>query len=678
MSWGRLRVPACGAPAVDGFFDLAQLRHQCMQATISQLVTEYQSHSGAVNTSTSPKVQYAYSDGSANHVRRTSLTYPSTKVVTYDYGTSNGGDDLLSRVAALKESTTTLVEYSYLGLSSFVRANYSSQPGVELTYIKQGSEGTGDAGDQYTGLDCFGRVYDQRWLVTSSGTAVDRFQYGFDRNSNRVFRDNLVASSGQDEYYSYDNLNQLSVLKRGDLNAGRTDISGTPVWQENFTFDPTGNWHGSSGGYVTRTSGVIDLDQNRSNNPVNEITGFTTTTGTGWATPGYNAVGNMTTMPQPASLANGYTAQYDAWNRLVELKNGTTTVATYRYDGATRRVTKLVGSNTTHFYYSDQWQILEERLNTGSSADRQFVWGQRYIDDLVLRDQSTTRHYVLNDLVNVTSIINTSGTVQERYGYNAFGTSRVMNASFVVQSSSSYNWETRFAAYRWDSESGLYQVRYRYYHPLLGTWINRDPIEQADGLNIYAMVGNSPLNRWDFFGLAGFGELRLAEAGYCCVNGKAISHSAKETIKLCFRAADIIGAGLVDQVFGKRHCWVRTSDTETGQGVRGGGVPGQPGSGSSYLGVPTQLNDHTGQSATWNAICVDVEVNKCCIEQKIAKGKDTGRWFPLVNDCNTVMEDAVKNCGGSWEKAYGEYLSKNQALQTYLGGLRNWSRSFHP
>jgi len=230
----------------------------------------------------------------------------------------------------------------------------SSQPGVELTYIKQGAEGTGDAGDQYTGLDRFGRVYDQRWLVTSSGTAVDRFQYGFDRNSNRVFRDNLVASSGQDEYYSYDNLNQLTVLKRGDLNAGRTDISGTPVWQENFTFDPTGNWHGSSSGYVTRTSGVIDLDQNRSNNPVNEITGFTTTTGTGWATPAYNAVGNMTTMPQPASLANGYTAQYDAWNRLVELKNGTTTVATYRYDGATRRVTKWVGSNTTHFYYSDR------------------------------------------------------------------------------------------------------------------------------------------------------------------------------------------------------------------------------------------------------------------------------------------------------------------------------------
>jgi hypothetical protein len=78
--------------------------------------------------------------------------------------------------------------------------------------------------------------------------------------------------------------------------------------------------------------------------------------------PAYTAVGNLTTMPQSASLANGYTAQYDAWNRRVELKYGTTTVATYRYDGATRRVTKWVGSNTTNFHYSDRWQILEERL----------------------------------------------------------------------------------------------------------------------------------------------------------------------------------------------------------------------------------------------------------------------------------------------------------------------------
>jgi RHS repeat-associated protein len=111
----------------------------------------------------------------------------------------------------------------------------------------------------------------------------------------------------------------------------------------------------------------------------------------------------------------------------------------------------------------------------------------------------------------VTSIINTSGTVQERYGYNAFGTSRVMNASFVVQSSSSYNWETRFAAYRWDSESGLYQVRYRYYHPLLGTWINRDPLGERFDRNLYQCNYNNPIRIVDPTGLWGiqFGDFNI-------------------------------------------------------------------------------------------------------------------------------------------------------------------------
>jgi hypothetical protein len=58
------------------------------------------------------------------------------------------------------------VSYSYLGLSTVVIENYP-QPGVELTYVKQSGESNGDAGDQYAGLDRFGRVVDQRWIVTS-------------------------------------------------------------------------------------------------------------------------------------------------------------------------------------------------------------------------------------------------------------------------------------------------------------------------------------------------------------------------------------------------------------------------------------------------------------------------------------------------------------------------------
>ena len=43
-----------------------------------------------------------------------------------------------------------------------------------LTYIKQDAEPVGDGGDQYTGWDRFSRVIDQRWIKTSTGTALER------------------------------------------------------------------------------------------------------------------------------------------------------------------------------------------------------------------------------------------------------------------------------------------------------------------------------------------------------------------------------------------------------------------------------------------------------------------------------------------------------------------------
>lgn len=60
-----------------------------------------------------------------------------------------------------------------------------SQPNVDLSYVKRSGESVADAGDQYTGLDRFGRVVDQRWLNPSTGTATDRFQYGYDLVGNR-------------------------------------------------------------------------------------------------------------------------------------------------------------------------------------------------------------------------------------------------------------------------------------------------------------------------------------------------------------------------------------------------------------------------------------------------------------------------------------------------------------
>src|SRR5882672_3422070 len=119
---------------------------------LGQLTVEYQEHSGVVNTSTSAKVQYAWSEmpSGADHSRLTSITYPDGYVLTYNY--ASGLDSSISRLSSLSDSTGTLESYSYLGLGTVVIRSHP-QPGIDLTYVKQAGESNGDAGDQYIGLD---------------------------------------------------------------------------------------------------------------------------------------------------------------------------------------------------------------------------------------------------------------------------------------------------------------------------------------------------------------------------------------------------------------------------------------------------------------------------------------------------------------------------------------------
>jgi uncharacterized protein RhaS with RHS repeats len=48
----------------------------------------------------------------------------------------------------------------------------------------------------------------------------------------------------------------------------------------------------------------------------------------------------------------------------------------------------------------------------------------------------------------------------------------------------------------------LHDYGYRFYSPVLGRWLNRDPIGEADDMNLYAFVANSPTNYADTNGLA--------------------------------------------------------------------------------------------------------------------------------------------------------------------------------
>ena len=169
-------------------------------------------------------------------------------------------------------------------------------------------------------------MVDQRWINTSTGTATDRFQYGYDQDGNVLYKNNLVNSSFSELYHAngssngYDNLNQLTAFARGTLN-GTNDTISSPSTSETWSMDAPGNFTSAAG--TTET-----------NNKQNEATAF------GSATLAYDGNGNLTTDQ------NGNTLVYDAWNRLVAYKSGGTTLETLSYDGLGRRIVENSGTAT--------------------------------------------------------------------------------------------------------------------------------------------------------------------------------------------------------------------------------------------------------------------------------------------------------------------------------------------
>jgi RHS repeat-associated protein len=343
-----------------------------------------------------------------------------------------------------------------------------------------------------------------------------RLEYGYDRNSNRLWRENPVAagfSSPQDQLYAYDPINRLTDMQRGTLNGAHTAVSPL-TFEQQWGLDAVGNWgtfdQDSSGG------GSFDLQQARSHNKVNEITDITESAGPSWTTPGYDAAGNTNDFPQPNVPTSRYEAVYDAWNRLVKLTDPSTgdTVVEYQYDGLNRRTVKTpyvsnVVQPPEHQYYTANWQLIETRRGSSTDAEKQYVWGIRYIDDLVLRDRDTTgngtldeRLYALQDAnYNVCAVTNETGAVDERYEYDAYGAISFYSDDYTSRSSSSYDWDITYAGYRYDADTGLYLVRNRIYHPTLGRWVQRDPLGYVDGMSLYEYLAGAPLSWLDPLGL---------------------------------------------------------------------------------------------------------------------------------------------------------------------------------
>jgi RHS repeat-associated protein len=480
--------------------------------------------------------QYEYdtqklADG--NRSRLDDLLYPTDPggsatrtALAMNYGVSTDLDSMIHRPRGFGweyATTDRSLRQDYVGLSLAVRKDMNLEggsvpiPEIRLDRFSDPDNGARTSGT-YHALDRFGRVKGQLWVwpediddppagenfewVATSRPAIVDLRYSYDMSSNVLDRldrraGGRVGLTAPDELYSYDGLDRLSQADRGkrDVSTGvwasqGVSNAGTPSQQ--WALDPVGNWQRT----LTDTSGNgsftanSDFTDRRNANAVNEIKGgafdqqvesstITTPLDLDYT---YDPAGNMTgrdkLVPGSPATAAGWTYVYDAWNRLVTVKDGADDVrAHYAYNGLHQRTARIADSDPSDvdafvdeanlYYYDAGWRLLEEQVDDAlfeSSEDQPSesdpfaslepidsvavfvadrithrIWGMEYIDELLftMTDDSdgvsggpegdfTTGdpdgfYAVVDRLYSVVALLDEQADLLERVRYSAYG-----------------------------------------------------------------------------------------------------------------------------------------------------------------------------------------------------------------------------------------------------------------
>lgn len=171
-------------------------------------------------------------------------------------------------------------------------------------------------------------------------------------------------------------------------------------------------------------------------------------------------------------------------------------------------------------YFWDGWQTVEE-TNSAGTLVRQYVWGEgideclkaHLLDAADIDGDSSTTDYVHlyyhhNSIGSVVAVTNAVGAVKESYRYSAFGKPTIYNGSNVEIATTAVEQPFMFTGARYDFEegSGLYQMRHRYYDPVVGRFVSRDPLglwgDPSQNGNGQGYCGHDPINGVDPLGLS--------------------------------------------------------------------------------------------------------------------------------------------------------------------------------
>lgn len=232
--------------------------------------------------------------------------------------------------------------------------------------------------------------------------------------------------------------------------------------------------------------------------------------------PAFDADGNQTLVKTSTGM---WKVAYNAANRPVtftKAEGNMVIIVTCTYDFMGRRATKKVEvvtagqsgektvSVTLHqrYLYRGYLQIACCNLTRSSHPCMWLItWDPTEpvsTRPLAIQKDGTWYTYGLDLTKNVLEIFNSEGVIATIYLYKPYG---------VVTTEGSVAEPIQWSSEYCDDEVALVYYNYRYYNPCDGRWINKDPIEEEGGWNLFGFVGNSPFLRRDMLGLFSIGDI---------------------------------------------------------------------------------------------------------------------------------------------------------------------------